>query len=199
MRLTISIAAALLLLAACADLEPLGPETGPAAVEAAATASIQSAAAAAPADISGSWWQNRETFIHLVDWAAPMFGIVAEGTRTTLRCVVTGTVAIAQNGTAFTADYDEQGECTTPGGQVVQIGGTGTMDGTISGRSIYILAVGEPGPVECPQRGAIRVVAGAAVEIRGVSHCIEPGHPKSLVQVPAPRAGPNHTNWVWWR
>jgi hypothetical protein len=81
----------------------------------------------------------------------------------------------------------------------VQVGGSGEMDGDISGRSISASAIGYPGPVECPQRGSIRVVNGVAVEISGMANCIEPGHPRSLVQVPAPRAGPNHTRWVMYR
>jgi hypothetical protein len=193
MRNTLIPALAVLLLAGCTDRETLGP---PSASYSVVTAG---AANAATPDISGSWLQERDLFIHLAAWAAPMFGITPEGERTTLRCSLTGTAEISQNGASFTATYAEQGACTTPGGQSVQVGGSGEMDGDISGRSISASAIGYPGPVECPQRGSIRVVNGVAVEISGMANCIEPGHPRSLVQVPAPRAGPNHTRWVMYR
>jgi hypothetical protein len=191
----------ILLLAACADHAPLGP-TAPAAAPAAdrGAAALQAGAAvAAIVDISGAWSQQREVFIHLVEWAAPMFGVTPEGARTTLRCSVDGTVDIVQDGAAFTATYAETGTCSTPGGQSVSVASAGTMQGTISGRSVDMIAYGEPGPVACPQRGAIRVENGVAVEIGGMGHCIEPGHPRSLVDVPAPRAGPNLTRWVFRR
>jgi hypothetical protein len=193
MRTTVIPALALLLLAGCSDQEAVGPLAENHSVVAAGAVN------AATPDISGVWQQERDLFIHLAAWAAPMFGVTPEGERTTLRCSATGTVEFVQDGAAFTATYTEQGECSTPGGQTVQVGGAGTMDGTISGRSIAAMAIGHPGPVECPQRGSIRVVNGAAVEISGMAHCIEPGHPQSLVQVPLPRAGPNHTRWVMYR
>jgi hypothetical protein len=193
MRTTLIPALALLLLAGCSDQEAVGPLAENHTVVAAGAVN------AATPDISGVWQQERDLVIHLAAWAAPMFGLTPEGQRTTLRCSLTGTVDITQTGAAFSATYTEQGECTTPGGQSVQNMGAGDMDGTISGRSISAIAVGHPGPVECPQRGSIRVVNGAAIEISGMGNCYEPGHPQSLIQVPLTRAGPNHTRWVMYR
>jgi hypothetical protein len=194
MRTGFTLAAASLLLVAC-DV-PTGPATtafGEAAYGAAAGGDQ------AAVDISGTWQQQRELFIHLADWAAPMFGIQAEGKRTTLRCVLTGTVDITQDGDTFVATTSQVGECSTPGGQVTPYGGPGGMEGTIQGRNVHAVAIGQPGPVECLHRGSVRVVGGVAVEISGMAQCIEPGHPRSLVQVPLPRSGPNHTNWTMTR
>jgi hypothetical protein len=193
MRTPLALAAASLLLVACDA--PLGPaSTAPDAAHNAGAADLQ-----AVVDISGTWQQRRDLFIHLADWAAPMFGIQPEGKRTTLRCVLTGIVEITQDGGTFVATTSQAGECSTPGGQVVPYGGPGEMAGTIQGHSVHAVAIGQPGPVECPQRGVVRVVGGVAVEISGMAQCIEPGHPRSLVQVPLPRSGPNHTNWTMTR
>jgi hypothetical protein len=193
MRTPLSLAAASLLLVACdAPLEP-----APSAADA-----LHNGGAAGgqeTVDISGTWQQHRDLFIHIADWAAPMLGIQPEGKRTTLRCILTGTVEVTQNGGTFVATSTQFGECSTPGGQVVPYGGPGEMEGTIQGRSLHAIALGQPGPVDCPQRGSIRVVGGIAVEITGTAHCIEPGHPQSRVQVPLERAGPNQTNWTMTR
>lgn len=194
MRVT-AFAAATLLLAACADHGPLTPVASEAGADARAGSDLGAAQEAI--DVSGSWTQQSELFIHLADWAAGMFGIVPEGTRTTLRCELAGTLSISQSGTELSGTYTESGPCSTPGGQQIHLSESGTLQGSLRGRSVEYVLVGHPGPVECPQRGAVsRVENGTAVEMQGNGHCIEPGHPQSAVQVPLRRAGPNRTRWT---
>jgi hypothetical protein len=151
------------------------------------------AAYAAPADISGAWAWSDQNFIHLDEFSAGLFGFASEGRRTTIRCSHTGILTVVQDGSTFAASFDGHATCVSAGGAVVAGPSASFMEGRIVGNSIQ-LALAE-GPIQCPGHGAIRSEGGVAVGMAGTLACIEPGHPLSGVQAPAPRAGPNRTRW----
>jgi hypothetical protein len=171
--------------------EPEGPG--------AALAANAATGGANPVDVSGNWVTGGEYFIHLSAEATPFFGVQPEGTRTLLSCEYSGTFAIVQTGSSFSGSYTEAGDCETPGGQSTQVVVGGNIaGGTIRGRSVHysLFEIGGGPPVECPQQGAIvGIEGGVAVQMRGSGRCIEPGHPKSILDVPPPRSGPNRTLW----
>jgi hypothetical protein len=151
------------------------------------------AAQAATADISGEWAWSDQNFIHLDEFSAGLFGFAPDGKRTTIRCSHTGILTVVQAGSTFTASFDGHASCVGPNGAVVGGPSASFMEGSIVGRSIQ-LALSD-GPIQCPGHGAIRSEGGVAVGMKGTFGCIEPGHPRSGVQAPAPRAGPNRTQW----
>ena len=182
-----------------APARSLGPSGWATAEAGAQNATVQSPQnVGGPAiDVSGEWELSGEYFVYLLEWAAPFFGFQPEGTRTHLRCHYTGTLTLAQTGSTFSGTYTEDGVCESAGGQVGPVVVTGEIaNGTIRGRSIQysLLELGGP-PVECPQHGAIEVENGVAVRLHGSGSCIEPGHPRSPLDVPPPRAGANRTLW----
>ena len=181
-----------------APTRSLGPSGSATAELGTQNATVQSPQNVGPAlDVSGEWELSGEYFVYLLEWAAPLFGFQPEGTRTRLQCRYTGTLTLAQTGSTFSGTYTEDGVCESAGGQVgsVVVGGE-IVDGTIRGRSIQysLLELGGP-PVECPQHGAIEVENGVAVRLHGSGSCIEPGHPRSPLDLPPPRAGANRTLW----
>jgi len=151
------------------------------------------AAQAGTPDISGEWAWSDQNFIHLDEFSAGLFGFAPEGRRTTIRCEHTGILSVVQDGSTFAASFDGDATCVSAGGQVVAGPSASFMEGSLVGRSIQ-LALAE-GPIHCPGHGAIRTEDGVAVGMAGTFRCIEPGHPRSGIQAPAPRAGPNNTQW----
>jgi hypothetical protein len=191
LRLTLHVGLAALA-TACAD-----PVLGPPAEEA-STSRLASQSASVAADIGGQWVTSGEYVIHLAGDAALLFGVQPEGPRTHLSCEFTGTFTIVQSGSTFGGSYTESGHCETAGGQTtaVTVGGE-LVGGTIHGRSVHfaLLEIGGV-PVECPQQGAIvEIEGGIAQRLQGSGRCIEPGHPKSILDVPPPRLGPNRQLW----
>jgi len=100
---------------------------------------------------------------------------------------------VVQDGSTFAASFDGHATCVSAGGKVVAGPSSSFMEGRIVGRSVHVVLA--EGPIQCPGHGAIRTEGGVAVGMAGTWGCIEPGHPRSGVQAPAPRAGPNRTRW----
>jgi hypothetical protein len=151
------------------------------------------AAQVAPADISGLWAWSDQNFIHLDEFSTGLFGFAPEGRRTTIRCTHTGIQTVVQDGSTFTSSFDGHATCVSAGGAVVAGPARYDVRGSIVGQSIHLVL--EDGPIQCPGHGAIRSEGGVAVAMAGTLGCIEPGHPLSSVQAPAPRAGPNRMRW----
>jgi hypothetical protein len=204
-RIAIGVIAGMAMVGCQDARQPLAPtrsvgSSGSAIVETGArNATVQSPQnAGGPAiDVSGEWESSGEYFVYLLEWAAPFFGFEPEGTRTQLRCRYTGTFTLAQTGSTSNGTYTENGVCDSAGGQVGPVVVAGEIEnGTIRGQSIQysLLELGGP-PVECPQHGAIEVENGVAVRLHGSGSCIEPGHPRSPLDAPPPRAGVNRTLW----
>jgi hypothetical protein len=187
--LLVPVLAALLLIGCEANgpasLNPVSPGD--------ATLGQTAAAQAAPADISGDWAWSDQNFIHLDEFSAGLFGFAPEGRRTTIRCSHTGILTVVQAGSTFTGSFDGHATCVSAGGAVVAGPSASFMEGSIVGQSIHLVMV--EGPIQCPGHGAIRIEGDVAVGMAGTFGCIEPGHPRSGVQAPAPRAGPNRTRW----
>lgn len=183
-----------LLIAACGSDGPLGLDSADPMDY--GTAHL-SASAAETADINGDWNYSSENFIHLAEWAAVLFGLEPEGNRTTLRCASEGTMNIVQTGSSFTGSILSLVSCVTSGGQVIAFPESAPLvEGTIRGNAMHFVLLGEPGGVECPQKGTIRRnAAGAPEALSGTFACIEPGHPRSTWFAPPPRGGPNRTQW----
>jgi hypothetical protein len=148
-------------------------------------------------DLSGVWDFSSENFIHLDEFSAEViFGFTPEGKRTTLRCAAEGILTLAQTGSAITGFLQSEAICVTTGGQVAAFSDDGQIvDGTIRGRSVHFTLLGDPGAVECPGQGTVKLHDGVAVSLSGTFACIEPGHPQSTWAAPPPRFGPNRTQW----
>jgi hypothetical protein len=185
------------LLAGCGDSAPLiGPVDGHVAAKAAQASGI---------DVAGAWTVEHENFIHLDEFSAQLFGFVPEGTRTTIRCAASSLMTLQQDGSSFTGSYlPLEAVCVSSGGQSVTsppgAPASDIVDGEIRGGSVQFTLLGEPGPVACYARGVVTELDGdTAIGLSGNWHCLEPGHPQSLWQVPAPRGGPNRTLWEAYR
>jgi hypothetical protein len=184
-----------LLVPALATLLLIGCDaSGPAGLDPGSDILAQSVAAqGTPADISGVWSYSDQNFIHLDEFSAGLFGFAPEGRRTTIRCDHIGSLTVVQDGSTFGATFDGHATCVSAGGAVVAGPSQSFMEGTIVGASLQLLRT--DGPIQCPGGGTIRSKGGVAVGMAGTLRCIEPGHPQSGVQAPAPRAGPNRTLW----
>jgi hypothetical protein len=180
-------ALATLLLIGCDSSGPAGLDPDPSIL------AQNVAAQRAPADISGVWAYSDQNFIHLDEFSAGLFGFAPEGRRTTIRCEHIGSLTVVQDGSTFSATFEGHATCVSAGGAVVAGPSTSFMEGSIIGASLQLVLM--EGPIQCPGRGAIRSQGGVAVGLAGNLRCIEPGHPLSGVQAPAPRAGPNRTLW----
>jgi hypothetical protein len=183
-------------LAGIAALLGCSDATGPAAPPAAAVAALL--AQPAPPQIGGEWHETRTNFIHLTPFAAELWGFVAEGARTTIRCSAEGTMSLIQDGSSFSGSLTEEFVCISQGGQQREFGPetTDIVDGKIGGQAIAFTLIGQPGPVNCPANGVISAEDGVAVAMRGTWRCIEPGHPRSVWNTASPpRLGPNRAQW----
>ena len=147
-------------------------------------ASAATAAVAAPAvDVSGSWVWREEVILQLPEeFALEAFGVQPEGPVTIGRCVNTGIMELAQDGSTFSGTATQNSTCVSRGGQQFSPPAFSPVldvrEGEIRGRSLRV--VFGAGDVPCLYHAQIADIEdGTAVRLRGAGRCIPPGHPQS--------------------
>jgi hypothetical protein len=204
-RLLFTLIAASFLSVACSgDARPgLQPTSFPAGLAAASALPATSPAnASSPSDVSGAWTWSSTAHLTAPPFVAEfIFGIPPEGPITQLRCDSSGTMTLAQTGTAFSGSATQAAICETGEGHVfvpppaAVPPSMAVADGRLTGHALQFRFVA--GDLPCPSEGVITEFdQGMATAFRATGRCIIPGHPQSPVPLDPPPAGTSKTT-VW--
>lgn len=186
----VALAFAAVLLLRCTGPNPVGIELPAPSLQSEEAAGHSSLAANAVVDLSGPWiWTHLTVFVLPTEVAKAVVPAqswdLLEGPVTRITCHVSGTMSLAQNGSAFSGTATQAASCETrtvpafvPPPFVFQPAFT-VDNGQVTGHAFQFSHVVE-GEDACVNLGSARVVGGVAVGWRATGMCDIPipDHPK---------------------
>ena len=129
-------------------------------------------------NISGDWSWDDHLILVAPDYAVmAFFGVTeSEGPVMHVTCHTWGTMHLNQNGASFSGNSDQDGACTTQGGQsatTTPFPPSFDIDGSISGHSVHMNQdVGDG--IICSYRGSLTVANGVATKLNATGGCDVP-------------------------